>query len=121
MSLAAIRSLFGLTQLQVADYFRVSQSSVNKFEMGSQPLPTHGNDALKELVVRLPEMEALDGSGFEARFPVIEAQIELAFWRLKIDLARKGAAKVRRKIEQLDKNSVVTMESYSLPPSVSLP
>jgi transcriptional regulator with XRE-family HTH domain len=99
--ISTLRSLFGFTQKELAEYLHVTQGFLALLEKGSRVAPPKSQGFLDELTSRIPEMEAIDGSGFSDLFPD-DVESEHGYWVLRVHDAERKLREIETDIEKFD-------------------
>ncbi|HOY94311.1 MAG TPA: hypothetical protein PK509_01145, partial [Catalimonadaceae bacterium] len=89
-SFVLIRSFFGFTQHQVADYLLIQQGQVHQVETGFRPLPKKAAEAVDEILSCIPDFESVDPANYSTLFET-DAASEIRYWRKIAENAQDAA------------------------------
>jgi hypothetical protein len=87
--------------MELAEYLNITQGLVALLEKGSKNIPPKASQILDELTSRIPEMEAIDGSGFSDLFPD-NAEEEYGFWALRVHNTERQLRETETDIQKFD-------------------
>jgi len=95
-TLAEVRSFFGFSQAQMADYLGVDQSHIAYHEQGKRTISGKAGQILQVLLECLSEFSALSLPEVDFR-----GKQDAAFWTSRADFARKSAGKLQAQLGKL--------------------
>jgi hypothetical protein len=113
-----IRSFFGFTQHQVADCFLIQQGQVHQVETGFRPMPKKAEEAVEEIISRIPAFESVDPANYSTLFET-DAAIEIRYWRKIAEKAQEAADDLEKELEKLDQSRLQVARVYAFTEKVA--
>jgi len=116
--LSRIRSFFGFTQAQIADYCFVQQSVIAQYENGKRDLPDKASEAIDEISNRLSDFEMMDLQEHASLFET-EKSNEIEFWKYNLEKILKASLLVQEELNRLNEIQLQTVRVISFSEKVA--